>query len=172
MVVLLRGDRFVLRIKDADSPTRTGFPRRPLVCARPELCRQCALDSLQAPSHRADSHRARHHSQHDRPRCRRVSAQGQDLPSRTGARRWRARQAVLHPCATRPTGPAPTRAAASSPGLARSRPGPAGQHEPRLQPALQSALRLHAVRHLPAAARDRTAYPSRSRPASSATHRL
>ena len=48
LVVLDRGGRYALRIKDADSPTRTGHPAAAMVRAEPALPRHRAVDSLRA----------------------------------------------------------------------------------------------------------------------------
>ena len=55
MLVLRRGDRYALRIKDSESPTRTGFRGLHWYAPKREVSRNSEVDSVCATTHREDS---------------------------------------------------------------------------------------------------------------------
>ena len=97
LVVLKRGDRYVLRIKDADSPNRAGFHGLNWYASRCALPSCGALDSLHPAAHREDPHGHRHHARIARAGRRRIHARRQNPAPGAGAGRSHGQDAVLHP---------------------------------------------------------------------------
>ena len=148
MYVIKRGDRYGVRLKDKNSPIRKSFTGLELVRGR---------RGLPGEARSAVPTRSR-----SRSRCRTSSARSTPCPARaTPSSRWTGRRctstacsrsrradgAVLHP-------PRPDERQGDLRGRALPLRGPAeaGQARPGLQRGLQPALRVHALRDLPAAA--------------------
>ena len=146
--VIKRGERYGLRVKDASAQTRTHFQGLDYYPIDPKWRVEARLRAVQPaeedPDHRRDRHDVRQHL------AGRAGVHGrrQGVPHRSGAR---GRVATSSSSSSR-TRRAATTTYPAGRYLYAPKPGPDGKSDRRFQQGLQPALRVHAVRDLPAAA--------------------